>query len=106
MRVNGAKPLKAPHTLFASLLAKLVCYLRQWAGAGVVGLAVGFGAQKLVQDVITGTFLLFEDAVNVGDVIKVNGTVGTVEVLTIRAIWLRDEEGTLHTIPFGSVSRR
>jgi small conductance mechanosensitive channel len=75
------------------------------AGAGVVGLAIGFGSQKLVQDVITGTFLLFEDAVNVGDVININGTIGTVEVLTIRAVWLRDEEGTLHTIPFGSINQ-
>ncbi len=73
------------------------------AGAGVVGLAVGFGSQKLVQDVITGVFLLFEDAVNVGDVVTINGVTGTVEGLTIRAVALRDMEGTLHTFPFGSI---
>jgi small conductance mechanosensitive channel len=75
------------------------------AGAGVVGLAVGFGSQKLVQDVITGVFLLFEDAVNVGDVVTINGTTGTIESLTIRAVSLRDGEGTLHTIPFGSINQ-
>ncbi len=75
------------------------------AGAGVVGLAVGFGSQKLVQDVITGVFLLIEDAVNVGDVVSINGTTGTIESLTIRAVSLRDGEGTLHTIPFGSINQ-
>lgn len=74
------------------------------AGAGVVGLAVGFGAQTLVKDVITGAFILFEDTVNVGDVANINGTSGQVEGMTIRTIRLRDGSGTVHTIPFGSIN--
>jgi moderate conductance mechanosensitive channel len=74
------------------------------AGAGVVGLAVGFGSQALVKDVITGAFILLEDTVNVGDVATVNGTGGLVEAITIRVIRLRGLDGTVHTIPFGSVT--
>ena len=73
------------------------------AGAGVVGLAIGFGAQTLVKDVITGAFILFEDTVNVGDVVAINGIGGQVEAMSIRTIKLRDGDGTLHTIPFGAV---
>ncbi len=73
------------------------------AGAGVVGLAVGFGAQRLVQDVITGFFILVEDAIAVGDVVSVAGMSGAVEDLSIRSIRLRDIAGTVHTIPFSSV---
>ncbi len=74
------------------------------AGAGVVGLAVGFGAQKLVQDIITGIFILVEDAVSVGDVVNVAGIGGLVEDLSIRSLRLRDLDGSVHTIPFSSVS--
>ncbi|WP_420405718.1 mechanosensitive ion channel family protein [Nisaea sp.] len=73
------------------------------AGAGVVGLAVGFGSQSLVKDVISGVFLLIEDTLNVGDYIDVGGKTGTVEALSIRTLRLRDVAGDLHTIPFGSV---
>ena len=73
------------------------------AGAGVVGLAIGFGAQTLVKDVITGAFLLFEDAISVGDVVSVAGASGLVEGLSIRSIRLRDLSGNVHTIPFSSV---
>ena len=73
------------------------------ASAGVLGLAIGFGAQKMVQDIITGVFIQFESAVNVGDVITVSGTTGTVERLTIRSVSLRDVHGTYHIIPFSSV---
>ncbi len=73
------------------------------AGAGVVGLAVGFGSQKLVQDVITGTFILFEDSISVGDVVKVGGSAGFVEAFSIRSIRLRDFSGSVHTIPFSNV---
>ncbi|WP_018140590.1 mechanosensitive ion channel domain-containing protein [Thioalkalivibrio sp. ALJ7] len=73
------------------------------AGAGVLGLAVGFGAQKLVQDVITGVFIQLENAINVGDVVTVAGTTGVVERLTIRSLGLRDLSGTYHLIPFSSV---
>jgi small conductance mechanosensitive channel len=73
------------------------------AGAGILGLAVGFGAQKLVQDVITGVFILLEDAVAVGDVVKVAGIGGLVEAVSIRSIRLRDLSGNVHTIPFSTV---
>jgi small-conductance mechanosensitive channel len=73
------------------------------ASAGVVGLAVGFGAQRLVQDVITGIFIQFENAINVGDVVTVGGVTGTVEKLTIRSVSLRDVAGVFHIIPFSSV---
>lgn len=73
------------------------------AGAGVVGLAIGFGSQALVRDVITGLFILFEDTINVGDIVEVAGSSGVVEGITIRTIRLRDVRGNLHTIPFGAV---
>lgn len=74
------------------------------AGAGVVGLAIGFGAQTLVKDVITGIFILAEDTVAVGDVIDLGGHSGVVEAMTIRSIRLRDHTGAVHTIPFSAVS--
>ena len=73
------------------------------ASAGVLGLAIGFGAQKMVQDIITGIFIQFENAMNVGDVVTVGGTTGTVERLTIRSVSLRDVQGVYHIIPFSSV---
>jgi small conductance mechanosensitive channel len=74
------------------------------AGAGVIGLALGFGSQKLVQDVITGIFLLFEDAMTVGDVVNLGGKGGVVEQLSIRSIKLRDTDGSVHIIPFSTVT--
>jgi moderate conductance mechanosensitive channel len=74
------------------------------AGAGVVGIAVGFGSQRLVQDVITGIFLLLEDAVAVGDVVQLGGLSGVVEHLSIRSIKLRAVDGSLHIIPFSAVT--
>lgn len=73
------------------------------AGAGVVGLAIGFGAQKLVQDIITGVFIQMENAIHTGDIITVAGITGTAEKLTIRSLGLRDLAGTYHFIPFSSV---
>lgn len=73
------------------------------AGAGVLGLAIGFGAQKLVQDIITGAFIQFENAMNEGDVVTAGGITGVVEKLTIRSVGLRDVSGTYHLIPFSSV---
>ena len=73
------------------------------AGAGIVGLAVGFGAQTLVRDVISGFFLILEDQVRIGDVAVVNGQGGLVEAVNLRTIVLRDEEGTVHVIPNGEV---
>src|SRR5690625_4728687 len=73
------------------------------AGAGVLGLAIGFGAQNLVQDVITGVFIQLENALNVGDVVTVAGLTGTVEKLTIRSVGVRDLHGTYHLISFSQV---
>jgi len=73
------------------------------ASAGVLGLAIGFGAQKMVQDIITGVFIQFENVINVGDVITVGGTTGTVEKLSVRSVSLRDVQGVFHMIPFSTV---
>ncbi len=73
------------------------------AGAGVIGLAVGFGAQKLVQDIITGIFIQLENAINEGDVVTVAGITGGVEKLTIRSVGIRDMSGVYHLIPFSAV---
>jgi len=70
---------------------------------GIAGLAVGFGAQTLVRDVISGFFLIVEDQVRVGDVAVVNGTGGLVEAVNLRTIVLRDEEGAVHVFPNGEV---
>lgn len=74
------------------------------AGAGVLGLAIGFGSQKMVQDIITGVFILFDDLVSVGDVVSVGDKAGLVEAVSIRYMRLRDLSGTVHTIPFSAVS--
>ncbi len=73
------------------------------AGAGVAGLAIGFGAQKLVQDIITGVFIQFENAMNEGDVVTVGSTTGVVEKLTVRSVGLRSIDGNYHIVPFSSV---
>lgn len=75
------------------------------AGAGVVGLAIGFGAQKLVQDIITGIFIQFENVMNEGDSVEVAGRSGVVEKLTIRSVTIRDMSGTIHLIPFSTVDQ-
>ena len=72
------------------------------AGAGVLGLAIGFGAQKLVQDIITGVFIQLENAMNTGDVVSVGGVTGTAERLTIRSVSIRDIDGAYHVVPFSS----
>ncbi|HLN25772.1 MAG TPA: mechanosensitive ion channel domain-containing protein, partial [Patescibacteria group bacterium] len=74
------------------------------AGAGVIGVAIGFGSQKLVQDVITGAFILFEDTIAIGDIIQIGTHSGSVESMTIRTLRLRDAIGQVHSIPFSSVS--
>ena len=72
-------------------------------GAGIAGLAIGFGAQTLVRDVITGFFVIVEDQVRVGDVAMVNGIGGLVEQINLRTIVLRDFEGVVHVIPNGEI---
>jgi small-conductance mechanosensitive channel len=74
------------------------------AGAGIVGVAIGFGSQKLVQDVITGVFLLLENTMQVGDVAKVGDQVGVVESLSVRTIRLRTEDASVVVIPFSAVT--
>jgi small conductance mechanosensitive channel len=73
------------------------------AGAGVVGLAIGFGSQKLVQDLITGLFILLGDTVRVGDVVDLSGKAGVIEAISMRTITLRDYNGNVHTIPYSSI---
>ena len=73
------------------------------AGAGVVGLAVGFGSQKLVQDIITGMFILLGDTIRVGDVVNLGARSGVVEAMTMRTVTLRSYNGDVHTIPYGAI---
>jgi small conductance mechanosensitive channel len=74
------------------------------AGAGIVGLAVGFGAQNIVRDLISGFFMVLEDQVRVGDVAVVNGTGGLVEAISFRTIVLRDLAGVVHVFPNGTIN--
>jgi len=73
------------------------------AGAGVFGLAIGFGAQTLVKDIISGIFFLMDDAFRVGDFIETGGTKGMVEHISLRSLRLRNPRGPIHTIPFGDM---
>ncbi len=73
------------------------------AGAGVVGLAIGFGAQKLVADIVSGLFFLIDDAFRIGEYIDCGGIMGTVEKISIRSMRLRHHRGAVHTIPYGEI---
>jgi small conductance mechanosensitive channel len=73
-------------------------------GAGIVGVALGFGAQSLVKDVIGGFFLILENQIRVGDSVSINGTGGAVEAINLRTTILRDEEGTVHIFPNGNIT--
>ncbi|HEU4453475.1 MAG TPA: mechanosensitive ion channel family protein [Longimicrobium sp.] len=75
------------------------------AGAGVIGLAVSFGAQSLVKDVISGLFILIENQFGVGDVIRIEGVSGAVERMTLRVVVLRDVEGVVHIVPNGQITK-
>lgn len=76
------------------------------AGAGILGLAIGFGAQKLVTDVVSGVFFLVDDAFRVGEYVEVDGgTTGTVEKISIRSMQLRHHRGPVHTIPYGEIPK-
>jgi moderate conductance mechanosensitive channel len=74
-------------------------------GAGIAGLAVGFGAQTLVRDIISGFFLILEDSIRVGDAASINGTDGIVEAINLRTVILRDAEGTVHVFPNGGINK-
>jgi len=73
-------------------------------GAGIVGVALGFGAQNLVKDLIGGFFLILENQIRVGDVVSINGTGGLVQAINLRTTILRDEEGTVHIFPNGGIT--
>ncbi|HLM66030.1 MAG TPA: mechanosensitive ion channel domain-containing protein [Longimicrobium sp.] len=75
------------------------------AGAGVVGLAVSFGAQSLVKDVISGLFILMENQFGVGDVVRLEGVSGAVERMTLRVVVLRDVHGVVHIVPNGEIKK-
>ncbi len=74
------------------------------AGAGVIGVALGFGAQTLVRDVITGMFILFENTIEVGDLVAVGDHSGVVDSLTMRTLRMRDMSGVVHTVPFSEIA--
>lgn len=74
------------------------------ASAGIAGLAIGFGAQTLVKDVINGFFILLEDQFNVGDIVRIAGVKGTVEGMSLRRTVLRDDDGTLHMVPNSQIT--
>ena len=75
------------------------------AGAGILGLAIGFGAQTLVRDVVSGIFFLIDDAFRVGEYLVIDDTVGTVEKISIRSLQLRHHKGAVHTIPYGEIPK-
>lgn len=111
-RIQTLLPLARKTILIALIVMVTLIVLSQLginiapllAGAGVVGLAIGFGAQTLVKDVITGLFILIEDTIAVGHIVSVAGHTGVVEGLSIRSIRLRDLEGIVHTVPFSEVT--
>lgn len=76
-----------------------------FAGAGVVGIAVGFGAQTLIRDIFSGAFFLLDDAFRNGEYVEIDGIKGTVERISVRSFQLRHHLGALHTIPFGEIKR-
>ncbi len=75
------------------------------AGAGIFALAIGFGAQNLVKDIVAGFFIIFEDQYNVGDYVTIEGISGTIEDISIRITKIRDLTGILHIIPNGAITR-
>jgi small conductance mechanosensitive channel len=73
-------------------------------GAGIAGLAIGFGAQTLVKDIISGFFLILENQIRVGDVAEINGTGGLIESIHLRTVILRDQRGAVHVFPCGAIT--
>ena len=118
---NGTRPSARERTLltlFRNVLAIVICTITIMimlsqiglniapllAGAGALGLAISFGAQTLVKDVITGVFIQFENGMNTGEYVTVMGISGTVERMTIRSIGLRDIYGVYHIVPYSSIT--
>src|SRR4029078_13046770 len=93
---------------FASILMLLrelsIDVLPILTGAGIAGLAIGFGAQSLVRAVISGFFLILEDQVRIGDLARINGVAGIVEQINLRTIVLRDGEGAVQVFPNGTIT--
>ncbi|MFN0115592.1 MAG: mechanosensitive ion channel family protein [Paracoccaceae bacterium] len=75
------------------------------AGAGIVGLAIGFGSQKLVSDIVSGLFFLFEDAFRIGEYVEVGSAEGTVEKFSLRSLHLRHSRGAIYCIPYSTIPR-
>jgi small-conductance mechanosensitive channel len=75
------------------------------AGAGVIGLALGFGAQTLVRDIVAGVFFLLDDAFRVGEYVDIGGTMGTVDKISVRSLQLRHHMGPIHIIPYGEIPK-
>jgi small-conductance mechanosensitive channel len=75
------------------------------AGAGILGLAIGFGAQKLVTDIVSGVFFLIDDAFRVGEYVDIGGSMGVVEKISIRSMQLRHHRGLVHTVPYGEIPK-
>ncbi len=111
-RINTIVRLLRQASLLALWLTAFLIILRELgveiapiiAGAGIVGLAVGFGAQNLVRDFISGFFIIMENQVRVGDVANINGTGGLVERINFRTIVLRDLGGVIHIFPNGTIN--
>ena len=99
--INAAVGFVAVLMLLRELSIDVVPIL---TGAGIAGLAVGFGAQNLVRDVISGFFLILEDQVRIGDLARINGIAGTVEQINLRTIILRDGEGAVQVFPNGTIT--
>lgn len=112
-RINTAKGILKSITRYTIYFIALVPILSEMnidiksiiAAAGIGGLAIGFGAQNLVKDIITGFFILFEDQFSVGDYIEIEGKNGIVEEMALRITKIRDFSGDLHIIPNGSITR-
>ena len=75
------------------------------AGAGVIGLAIGFGAQTLVRDIVSGIFFLLDDAFRVGEYVEIGDTMGTVDKISVRSLHLRHHMGPIHIIPYGEIPK-
>lgn len=112
-RIDTILPLLQSFTKYVVVFFAAILILRELgvdatallAGAGVVGIAIGFGAQTLVKDIVTGMLLLFEDTLSVGDVVEIGNLTGKVEEITLRVTRLRLFSGALLTIPNGEIGR-
>lgn len=112
-RLGTLLPLARNVVLFALLLVAMMVMLIEagidiaplFAGAGILGLAIGFGAQTLIRDIFSGFFFLLDDAFRKGEYVETTSAKGTVERISIRSIQLRHHNGPLHTIPFGEIQQ-